>query len=208
MRSILFFLVPVFIFLTACGPVTINKPEKSAELKDSVSPVKAAAIVQSAPDSSLLAYGNLYFGMKKPEVAQKNENRQQLGKYEYNFGYDFNGDSVLYRVKIFSDGVKVIGYDTTLKILYRNLVQIVETRYGKPGKHNGFPSVFDVQNSGKYTTDNWELGNKQIDISLRENALNSYSVICEITHKQMADAEKTRLKNVKNKDVIEASKKF
>lgn len=208
MRNILFFILPGLIFLAACGSVTINKPEKSAELKDSVSPVKAEVVVQSAPDSSLLAYGNLYFGMKRTEVVQKNENRQQLGKYEYNFGYDFNGDSVLYRVKIASDGIKVISYDTTLKAMYRNLLQIVETRYGKPGKHNEFPSVFDVQNQGKYTTDNWELGNKQIDISLRENALNSYSVVCEITHKQMAVAEKTRLSNEKNKDVIDAAKKF
>lgn len=208
MRSILLFILPGLLYFTACGPVTVNKPEKSAAVKDAVSPVDTEITARPAPDSSLLAYGNLYFGMKKAEVAQKNENRQQLGKYEYNFSYDFNGDSVLFRVKIFSDGVKVIGYDTTLKNLYRNLVQIVETRYGKPGKQNGFPSVFDVQNQGKYTTDNWELGNKQIDISIRENALNSYSVVCEITHKQMAVAEKTRLKNEKNKEVIEASKKF
>ena len=208
MRRLLLIILPGLIFLTACGPVTINKPTKAAELKDSASPAKTELNAKSASDSSLLAYGDLYFGMEKSEVAKKNENRQQLGKYEYNFSYDFNGDGVLFRVKIFSDGVKVIDYDTTLKNLYRNLVQIVEARYRKTGNHNGFPSVFDVQGLGKYTTDNWEFGNKQIDISLRENALNSYSVVCEITHKQMFETEKTRLNNEKNKDVIEASKKF
>jgi hypothetical protein len=156
----------------------------------------------------MLAYGNLYFGMKKNEVESKNEPRQQLGKYKYNFDYSFNGDSGLYRVIIKSDGIKVITYDTELSAIYRNLAQIVETRYGKPAEHLRFPSVFDVQNSHKYKLDEWGNGAKQIQISLIENNLNSYSVTCEIIHKQMAEAEVLRLNNLKNKDVIDASKKF
>lgn len=134
MKSILFSIIVTFILLAGCGPVAVNKPEnlKQAVVEDSARQVNPDAVVASVPDSSLQAYGNLYFGMKKAEVESKNEKRQQLGKYEYNFGYSFNGDSALYRVIIKSDGIKVVTYDTELLAVYRNLAQIVETRYGKP----------------------------------------------------------------------------
>lgn len=210
MKGTLFSIIVVFILLAGCGPGTVNKPEnlKQAVVEDSVKQVNPEVIAASAPDSSLQAYGNLYFGMKKAEVADKNETRQQLGKYEYNFGYSFNGDSALYRVIIKSDGIKVITYDTELLAVYRNLAQIVETRYGKPAVHLKFPSVFDVQDRRKYKLDEWAAGAKQIQISLVENNLNSYSVACEITHQKMSEAESTRQKNFENKDVIDAAKKF
>jgi len=208
MKGTFFVVVSGLFLMAACGPVTISKPEKQATVADSVQQPASIPIVQTAPDSTMLAYGNLYFGMKKADVERKNETRQKLGKYEYNFDYSFNGDSALYRVIIKSDGEKVISFDTRLLSNYRNLAQIVETRYGKPAKHNGFPSVFDVQNSGKYVLDSWMVGQKKIDVLLRENALNSYSVLCEISHQPMADAELIRLKNIKNKDVNEAASKF
>jgi hypothetical protein len=210
MKSILFAFLAVFLLFTGCGPVKVNKPEpaKQTEKSDSVQIVKTDSTEITAPDSSLLAYGNLFFGMKKAEVERKNESRQQLGKYEYNFNYSFNGDSGLYRVIIKSDGVKVVTYDTELSAMYRNLAKIVETRYGEPEVHLGFPSVFDVQNSHKYKLDEWNNGAKQIQISMVENNLNSYSVVCEITHQKMAETETTRQKNFKNKDVIDAAKKF
>ncbi len=202
MKTTVIFLL-VFFVVAGCGPVTINKPVpgKQSVAPDSVQQLKTALKATAIPDSSLFAFGNLYFGMKRNEVIKKNENRQHLGKYDYNFRYAFNGDSSMYQVVIYSDGVQVLGYDTSLKALYRNLAQIVETRYGTPVKHNSFPSVFDVQNAGKYLLDQWMKGNKQIDISLHENAMNSYSVLCEITHKTMAEAEK-------NKDLKEAARKF
>jgi hypothetical protein len=92
--------------------------------------------------------------------------------------------------------------------MYRNMAQIIETKYGSPGVNSKFPSVFDVQQSRKYKVDEWDAGAKQIQIFLVENNLNSYSVSCEISNKQMAEAEILRLKNLKNKDVIDASKNF
>lgn len=208
MKRINFNIIVAIILLAGCGPVTVNKPEKQALVWDSAQQVKHDSVVASVPDSSLLAYGNLYFRMKKSEVESINEPRQKLGKYEYKFGYGFNGDSALFKVIIKSDGVKVISYDTELSAMYRNLVQIIETRYGSPKTHLKFPSVFDVQQSRKYKLDEWDTGAKQIQIFLIENNLNSYSVICEISNKQMTEAEILRLKNLKNKDVIDASKKF
>lgn len=208
MKGNIFIIVAVLFLFAACGPVSVNKPDKLTTIADSASQVKAETVVQPAPDSTMLAYGSLYFGMKKAEVERKNEPRQKLGKYEYGFDYSFNGDSALYRVTIKSNGVKVIGYDTDLIAYYRNLAQIVETRYGKPAEHSGLPSVFDVQNSGRFLIDRWSQGSKQIDIVFKENALNSYSVLCEITHNPMAEAETVRLKSIKNKDVNEAAKKF
>lgn len=208
MKGIHFNILAAFVLLAGCGPVTVNKPEKQVLVKDSAQQVKPDSVIALVPDSSLLAYGNLYFGMKKSEVESKNEPRQKLGKYEYNFGYGFNGDSALFKVIIKSADVKVISYDTELSAMYRNMAQIIETKYGSPDVHLKFPSVFDVQQSGKYKLDEWDAGAKQIQIFLVENNLNSYSVNCEISNKQMTEAEILRLKNLKNKDVIDASKKF
>jgi hypothetical protein len=54
----------------------------------------------------------------------------------------------------------------------------------------------------------WETGTKQINLGLQENAINSFSVVCDIFDKNMDDAETLRLKNLKNKDIIEAADKF
>lgn len=71
------------------------------------------------------AFNNLMFGMGKDTVKQLNETRQMLDKYNYNFSYSFNGEEKLYKVRIYSDGVKVIKFDSDLKNSYRNLAQII-----------------------------------------------------------------------------------
>lgn len=175
MKTIYIFATAILLF-SGCGPVTIKNPpfEKQA----STDSVNQSQILNDTllTDSiqNIQAFGDLYFGMKKNEVEQKNEETQLLGKFNYNFSYEFNGDSALYKVIIQSDGKKVIEYDTSLKNSYINFLNIVETRYGKPFKHSGYPSVFDVQQVKKYKIDEWETDNKQIQISLRENAMNSF----------------------------------
>jgi len=153
-------------------------------------------------------FGNLAFGMCKEEVDKSNEKRQLLGKYNYNFGYSFNQENQLYKVKIKSDGVKAIHFDTNLKYNYQNLYQIIKTKYGESATNRIFPSIFDVQNSKTLQMNRWETGTKQINIGLQENGMNSFSVICNIFDKNMAEMETQHLKNLKNKDVIEASEKF
>jgi len=203
----------VFIsIISGCGPVTIKPAEPGKQLKsDSVqadSLQAGTAATDTISKSKIHAFGDLYFGMKKAEVERLNEPRQQLGKNEYSFDYLFDGDSMLYKVNIRSAGVKVIGYDSSLKAYYNNLYNILQTRYGEPETHTGFPSVFDVQNAGKYKIDFWEEEGKIVEILLRMNALNSYSAVCEITAKEMEQAELKRQKNIKNKDVIDAANKF
>ena len=154
------------------------------------------------------AFGNLMFGMEKDSVEEFNEKRQLVGKYNYNFSYSFNGENQLYKVKLSSDVVKVIQFDTDLKNNYLNLLKILEAQYGKPLISKNYPSVFDVQENKKYEINRWEIGVKQINLALQENGLNSYSATCEILDKNMEEIENQRLKNLKNKDIIEASKRF
>jgi hypothetical protein len=200
----------IYVF-EGCGPITINKPnaEKPVAI-DSVNMQSNSSDSVSTADTLkyMQAYGDLYFGMKRAAVEQKNKEIQKLGKYEYNFSYCFNGDSMLYKVIIKSDGIKVINYDSDLKNLYRNLYQIIETRYGEPAKRNEYPSIFDVQQTKKYTLDRWQTGSKQINLALNENAMNNYSVLCEILDSVMFKTEQKRLKDLKNRDITEAAEKF
>jgi hypothetical protein len=114
----------------------------------------------------------------------------------------------LYKVKLNSDGVKAINFDSGLKSNYNNLFQIIKTKYGDPATSKGFPSIFDVQNSKKYQMNIWELGTKQIILGLQENNMNSFSVYSEILDKNMFEIEKQQLSDSKNKHIIQASEKF
>jgi hypothetical protein len=154
------------------------------------------------------AFGDLMFGMNKDQVELTNEKRQLLGKYNYNVGNLFNGDSELYSVIISSDGVRAVGFDTDLRSRYSNLYKIVKTKYGESNSKRNFPSIFDVQKTGRYWIDKWELGTKQIQLGIKENNLNSYSVTSKIFDVNMEEIELQRLRDIKNKDVIDASKKF
>ena len=100
-------------------------------------------------------FGDLRFGMSKEEVTQNNEKRQKLGKYSYTFSYTFTPDDQLYKLRISSDGVKTIQYDSELKANYQNLLSIIKTKYGEPETKRDFPSIFDVQDVKKYRMNTW-----------------------------------------------------
>lgn len=187
------------------NPVPLKTPEQqAAEEKIRQDSIENAALLEMQKT----AFGDLKFGMSKNEVESLNAKRQLLGKYNYNFSYSFDGENNLYKVKLSSDGIKTIEFDSALKNNYNNLLQIVKTKYGDATKNNGYPSVFDVQNSKKYMLNSWELGTKQISIGLQQNSLNNYSVYCEISDVNLQEAELNRLNRVKNKDIIQASEKF
>ncbi len=218
MRSILKVVVMSLLIFAACNPFVKKKSENPAT--DSI-PVKTEeqllAEEKARQDSIRQAefeqmqqtpFGNLRFGMSKEEVMQKNEKRQTLGKYPYTFSYSFAADDQLYKVRISSDGVKLIHYDSELKANYQNLYSIIKTKYGDPETRHEFPSIFEVQDVKKYNMSKWTQGTKQIQLSLLENELNSYSSVCEITDSKLNAAEMERISKEKNKDVIEASEKF
>lgn len=217
-RTNLLTLLLVVLF-TQCGLIS-NKKQKQ-EVKNEPEVVKTQEEIlaeekmrQDSIENAALeliqkkAFGDLIFGMEKELVEKTNEKRQLLGKYNYNFSYSFNENDELYKLKISSDGVKAIQFESDLKSRYQNLYQIIKTKYGEPLSNRKFPSIFDVQNSKKYQLNNWEAGTKQINLGLQENGTNSYSVICEIFDKNMNESETNRLRDAKNSDVIESSKKF
>ena len=218
MRSILPAVVLLGVVITACNlfakkavetppPETI--PVKTAEQllaeeqarQDSIKNAEYLQMQQTP-------FGDLRFGMSKEEVTQNNEKRQKLGKYFYNFSYGFTPDDQLYKLKISSDGVKTIRYDSDLKANYQNLFSIIKTKYGEPETKHEFPSIFDVQDVKKYSMNKWTEGTKQIQLSLLENEINSYRTVCEITDMNRNAEELERVRKEKNKDITEASEKF
>ena len=154
------------------------------------------------------AFGKLTFGMDKTDAETSTENTQLLGKHNYKVQNSFNANSELYEVALISENEKAVHFDDLLKSKYTNLYKIIETKYGKPMKKGVYPSIFEVQESGSYIIDKWELGDKQIQLGVKENSLNSYCAFSKIFSKKMADEEKLRLRNNKNKDIIEAAEKF
>ncbi|WP_346862073.1 hypothetical protein [uncultured Draconibacterium sp.] len=154
------------------------------------------------------AFGDFVFGMNKTQVAELNVEKEKLGKYNYSLSPRFTNQDELYQLTLKSSGVKAIKFESDLSGNYTNLFKIIETRYGAPLMQKKFPSVFDVQESNKYLMSKWEQGTKIIAISLVENNLNSYAVVCDIFDSNMSAAEKERLNKFKNKDITEAAEKF
>ena len=154
------------------------------------------------------ALGDLTFGMSKDLIQQENKTSEKLGNHTYNLNYAYNGDNQLYSLKLKSYSNKAINYDTSLKSSYHNLRKIIKLKYGEPKSSKPYPSIFDVQKKGTYWIDSWEIGRKQIKLGLKENSLNSYSTVCQITDKNMEELENERQYKLKNKDVIEAAEKF
>ncbi|WP_346858569.1 hypothetical protein [uncultured Draconibacterium sp.] len=154
------------------------------------------------------AFGDFVFGMNKTQVAELNIESEKLGKYNYSLSPRFTNQDELYQLTLTSSGVKAIKFESDLSGNYTNLFKIIEIRYGAPLMQKKFPSVFDVQESKKYVMSKWEQGTKIIAISLVENNLNSYAVVCDIFDSNMSAAEKERLNKLKNKDITEAAEKF
>lgn len=154
------------------------------------------------------AFGDFVFGMNKTEVAELNIDKEKLGKYDYFLSPRFTDADELYQLTLTSSGVKALKFDAELSGRYTNLFKIIETRYGAPVLQKKFPSVFDVQESKKYVMSKWEQGTKIISISLVENNLNNYAVVCDIFDSNMSATEKDRLNRLKNKDITEAAEKF
>lgn len=218
MRSIFTAGIVLVLLLASCNPF-VKKPKE--EVPTDTVHVKTAdellAEEKARQDSIEQAryeqmqqtpFGDLRFGMNSEATVAANEKRQKLGKYFYNFSYSFTPDDQLYKVRMVSDGIKAIRYDTDLKFNYLNLLKIISNKYGEPATRHEYPSIFEVQDVKKYSMNTWNEGRKQIQLSLVENGINSYLVLCEISDQNMSSAEQERLKNEKNRDVIEASEKF
>lgn len=219
MKPYFYLFFPLIFLFTQCGIILNKKPkEEIVTTQENVKTPEELLAEEKAKQDSIenaefelmqkTAFGDLIFGMSKEETEQKNERRQQLGKYSYNFNYNFNSNNQLFKVRLNSDEVKAIQFDTELKNRYQNLFQIVSSKYGGPSLNRNFPSIFDVQKSKKYKMSQWEKGTKQIQLFLQEKDLNSYLATCEILDKNMNEEEIQRLNNLKNNDVIEAANKF
>lgn len=158
--------------------------------------------------SSNLAYGKLWFGMKAGEVKRKNASRQKLATYHYNFSYGYNRNKELYAVYLHSDFVKAVVYETELQSRYTNLCRIIAEKYGKKSNCGALPSIFDVMNNHTMYLAKWHLQNKNIDLGIQYDALNAYRVVCNISQPQLEKAAKKEKYNQVNKKWIDASDNF
>lgn len=158
--------------------------------------------------SGIQAYDKLTFGMQKHEVNQLNKARQKIGNFSYNFNYLYNGAGQLYKITIKSEPEKTLYYETNLQPKYSNLCRVIAEKYGKKSSCGMLPSIFDVMNAKLFKMVEWQDEDKKIVLSLRYTSLDSYYVECSIIHKMMEKEENIRLYRLKNKHIIEASKKF
>jgi hypothetical protein len=154
------------------------------------------------------AFGNIDFGMQSNDVKRLNKNPQKLGKYIYNFEYFFNGEQKLYALILLSAPVKTILYEDVLQSNYSNLYNIISIKYGKPTGPNSIPSIFDVMNARTYWINKWQKSDKVIKLGIKNIKKYNFRLICKIVDIQMEKAEKKRLYNLKNKDMIKAADKF
>lgn len=209
--------------LISCQPTDKTQPKEPSQNKVSITlndtivadtiydPAAAENVMMENTekiDSSVQAYDQLTFGMKKHEVNQLNKTRQKIGNFSYNFNYLYNGVGQLYKIIIKSAPEKTLYYETNLQSKYTNLCRVITEKYGKKSSCGMLPSIFDVMNAKLFKMVEWQDEDKKIILSLRYTSLDSYYVECSIVHKMMEKEENIRLYRLKNKDIIEASKKF
>lgn len=218
MKKLTLLIFPLVFLFVQCDFISGKKQKEEPVPKPVVKTAKELFAEEKAREDSIenaefekmqkTAFGDVMFGMIKDSVFNLNEERQHLGKYDYNFSYSFNNEDKLYKLKLTSGAVRAIQFDSDLNNRYQNLFRIIQTKYGEPLSQKEYPSIFDVQNNKKYQISKWEKGTKQISVGVQETGKNSYSAFCEILDKNMTEAELERQKNLKNKDIIEASSKF
>ena len=217
MKNSLTYIICLFFLWTSCGMLNKNKDSEKSSEEITLSPEELEAIKKAKQDSiekaefeltEKTAVGDVQFGMDKQEVEKLSESNQKLGKYSFNSTNIYNGDGQLYSLVLDSNPEKAINYDNGLKSKYWNLYKILNIKYGEPETNKGFPSIFDVQKTGTYWINVWHFGTKEIKLGLKEHALNSYTVRCNITDSEMQKAEIDRLQKIKDKDYIEAAKKL
>ncbi len=217
------YLVVFLILFSGCGFIKKKLAGDDNIKQDTLASEQLLAIKTAHQDSikkaefdkvQKTAFGEIQFGMDKNELSQAKENMgglessKTIGKYTYYFNYAFNGAGQMYQMGINSGNEKTIKFDTTLKYKYQNLYEVIKTRYGAPQTHREYPSVFDVKRTGTYWIDTWEVGSKRIKIGLKEKSMNDYYVASLILDNDMYLAEQQRLKDLKNKDIIESAKDF
>ena len=218
MKKLLVLILPFVFIFVQCEFISGKKQKEESIPQPKVKTAEEMLAEDKARKDSIehaefelmqkTAFGNLMFGMIKDSVLNLNEERQHFGKYDYNFSYSFNNENQLYKLQLTSDAARAIQFESDLNNRYQNLFKIIQTKYGEPSVQKEFPSIFDVQNNKRYQISSWEKGTKQISLGVQENGKNSYSAFCEISDKNMTEAELERRKNLKNKDIIEASSKF
>lgn len=168
-------------------------------------PQDSAELVQ--PETTF-AFDKLKFGMHPVEAKKLLTPMATLGKYTYKITPSYNQNKELYLVRIKSSEIKAIAYEADLQAQYFNLCRVISEKYGGKKSCRELPSIFDVMNAGTMYLNKWDSGEKSIKLGIAQPGLNSYIVICRISHKTMEKLENEQLKRIRDKDIIKASEKF
>jgi hypothetical protein len=123
-----------------------------------------------------VAYGKIKLGMSEKAYKKvEGEYFQKIGMYEYSFQPAFY-ENKLYRLRIKSMGNNANEYDTYIKSGYRDLREIIETKYGQ-GENRSFPKFNDLKESTPHMISTWKIGYKQIDLGVEQDDYRYYVVM-------------------------------
>jgi hypothetical protein len=195
----------LILMLCSCGVKNDkNKLTSQQEMnirKDSLNQLKIDSIQKMKIDSlAQYAWGDSKFGMSTTNA--KNTSTFKKGTlYSYksdpsssirlNYtatdltGIDFIEASFfndrLFRVDLETSYKSANFYDTEIKATTLKLKNLVEEKYGKPERDNGFPDFLDMKPDRSITAYSWVIGDKHIYIAVDEKPGGSeYRTTCVI----------------------------
>lgn len=122
----------------------------------------------------VLAWENLYFGMRKDTVEMLiqqsgNPNVYMVGDYECRIHCYYNASNILYKISLISVPLSLRSYDTGLKLWYDEIVQNFVNDFGQPTSDLGYPDIAKLKHGKTQVSSVWKLKAKTIQIGMGRN---------------------------------------
>lgn len=180
---IMFFFATIF----SCTNQDKYEPKKNAKTDKIKQPSSNVRTIN--PEREITVVGDIKFSDSKVIVDEKLKHMENItisNSYGYNsysyslgsFSYDLMSeydDDKLYRVKFYSRWKSAYYYDSTIKLYWQNLVDIISVQYGS--KYGSYPQLSEIEEGYLSVSHEWNYGNKKIQIGTMKSDLNYCAVL-------------------------------
>lgn len=153
-------------------------------------------------------FGKVTFGLSEKEFNNlKTDYFQKIGLFEYMCSPAFYRMDSLYWYSIKSLPHNATDFDTRVKKEWKNLVDVIQNKYGPADDEDGYPSFSSLKSGYIFPTHTWHFGDKIIEIGVGDNESQYYSR-CLIYNKRMMADERNKDHNDEQLMKQKAAEKF
>lgn len=130
-----------------------------------------------------IAYAPLNFGMHKFKSDSLDINYVQIKDHSLFVLQSFDQKDELYEVKLISKSKSANYLDNELKLVYLDIAESIINKYGEPVLFNNYPSILDLSPGKSFICGKWEIGEKEITLSVFNTTDSKFEIWCRINHK-------------------------